>query len=197
MQAIGRKISAKRKERDMTQVDLADKLGVTYQAVSSWERGHSMPDIAKLPDISQVLAVSIDELLDNTATATLVKSVLTGQKPQVPDLEALVDAAPILKPSQIETLTTGKAIANEKFLVEMACHLESEKIREIVLACDGLSGRAIADLACYMESEDLREIILHCKNIDMKTITKIAVHLEEDDLAEIIMNAMQNVKGNS
>lgn len=45
MQAIGKKISALRKERDMTQVDLADKLGVTYQAVSSWERGNSMPDI--------------------------------------------------------------------------------------------------------------------------------------------------------
>jgi len=54
MQAIGRKISALRKERDMTQVELADKLGVTYQAVSSWERGNSMPDIAKLPDLSDV-----------------------------------------------------------------------------------------------------------------------------------------------
>lgn len=219
MQAIGRKISAKRKERDMTQVDLADKLGVTYQAVSSWERGHSMPDIAKLPDISQVLAVSIDELLDNAAAATLVKNVLTGQEPQAPDMEALVDVAPILKPSQIETLTNKNTIASEEFLVEMACHLDSEKIKEIVLNCESISSNAIAELSCHMDSEDLKEIalhcknidsatlveiachmdsedlkdvILHCKNIDSKTIAEIACHMDEDDLANIIMDAMRN-----
>jgi len=106
MQAIGRKISALRKERDMTQVDLADKLGVTYQAVSSWERGNSMPDIGKLPDISQVLAVSIDELLDNAKTVEFVKNVLTGQDftENLPDVEILAEVAPILKPSQVENL---------------------------------------------------------------------------------------------
>jgi len=52
MQAIGKKIASLRKQRDMTQMDLADKLGVTYQAVSSWERGNSMPDIAKLPNMT-------------------------------------------------------------------------------------------------------------------------------------------------
>jgi len=243
MQAIGRKISVKRKERDMTQVDLADKLGVTYQAVSSWERGQSMPDIAKLPDISQVLAVSIDELLDNAATATLVKSVLTGQDPPALDLEALADAAPILKPSQIEALAnnvvvsnsqghdssegwdtssqepaqrnaTNKALVNEKFLVDVACHLESEKIKEILLSCDDISANTIknvachmesedlkeilrhredvtiADVACHMESDDLMDIVKHCKDIDLKTISNIACFMEDDDLVSIIMNAM-------
>ena len=41
MEEIGRKILSLRKSRNMTQVNLADKLGITYQAVSSWERGVS------------------------------------------------------------------------------------------------------------------------------------------------------------
>ena len=48
MQKIGRKISELRKSRNMTQMALADALGISFQAVSNWERGESMPDIAKL-----------------------------------------------------------------------------------------------------------------------------------------------------
>lgn len=188
MQAVGRIISAKRKERDMTQVDLADKLGVTYQAVSGWERGHSMPDIAKLPDISQVLEVSIDELLGNAAAATFVKSMLTGQEPQVPDAGVLANVAPILKPSQIETLTDSKSFASEAFLVEMACHLDSEKIKEIVLKCDGIESKTIEVIACFLNSEDLKDIALHCQNLNSKTIEVIACFMNSEDLKDVALH---------
>lgn len=39
MQDIGKRIISLRKNKNMTQVDLADKLGISYQAVSSWETG--------------------------------------------------------------------------------------------------------------------------------------------------------------
>ena len=45
---IGMKIAALRKAKDMTQLELADKMMVSYQAVSNWERGNSLPDISKL-----------------------------------------------------------------------------------------------------------------------------------------------------
>ena len=44
---IGKRIAELRKKRDMTQFEIADRLGISYQAVSNWERGNSMPDIAK------------------------------------------------------------------------------------------------------------------------------------------------------
>ena len=51
---IGRRISRLRKEKDMTQPALADVMGVSFQAVSNWERGASMPDIGKLPGLDCV-----------------------------------------------------------------------------------------------------------------------------------------------
>ena len=51
MSQIGRRISKLRKEQNLTQVELADKLGITYQAVSNWERGDTMPDISKLAEL--------------------------------------------------------------------------------------------------------------------------------------------------
>lgn len=41
MQKIGRRISSLRREHNMTQVELADKLSISFQAVSNWERGGS------------------------------------------------------------------------------------------------------------------------------------------------------------
>lgn len=60
---IGLFISKKRKELNMTQKELADKLNVTDKAVSKWERGLGCPDISILEVLSNILGVSILELL--------------------------------------------------------------------------------------------------------------------------------------
>ncbi len=61
---IGKFIKKLRKDNNLTQDELAKKLGVTYQAVSKWENGKSIPDIAILKDISTLFNVNIDELLE-------------------------------------------------------------------------------------------------------------------------------------
>ena len=67
MGETGRKISAARKAKNMTQMELADQMGISFQAVSNWERGSSMPDISKLPELAEILGVSIDQLLGEEA----------------------------------------------------------------------------------------------------------------------------------
>ena len=59
---IGEQISYFRKKQGLTQVKLADLLGVTDKAVSKWERNISFPDISILPNIASVLCVTVDEL---------------------------------------------------------------------------------------------------------------------------------------
>ena len=60
---IGKLISKIRKEKGMTQKDLADKLNVTDRAVSKWERGLCCPDISLLKDLSSILDISISKLI--------------------------------------------------------------------------------------------------------------------------------------
>ena len=60
---IGKFIAELRKEKKLTQQDLADKLGVTDRAVSHWENGRRLPDYSLLKDISKELNISINELL--------------------------------------------------------------------------------------------------------------------------------------
>ncbi len=60
---LAKNISRYRKEKGLTQEGLAQKLGVTFQAVSKWENAQALPDILLLPKISQVLEISVDKLL--------------------------------------------------------------------------------------------------------------------------------------
>lgn len=66
---IGKFISDLRKKNKLTQQSFADKLGVTYQAVSKWENGKSIPDIIILKEISKQFNVSIDELVSGEENA--------------------------------------------------------------------------------------------------------------------------------
>ena len=78
MQEIGRRIAALRKAKNLTQAELAEQLSVSYQAVSNWERGESMPDIFKLPTLAAVLSTSVDALLTGETAAEESNAAETG-----------------------------------------------------------------------------------------------------------------------
>ena len=60
---IGKFIAKKRKEKNLTQQELADKLGVTYQAISKWENGRGMPDYPLFEPLCKELGITTSELL--------------------------------------------------------------------------------------------------------------------------------------
>ena len=59
---IGKRIRELRKERHMTQEQLADLIGISFQAVSKWENGIALPDITLVPRLAQIFGVTTDEL---------------------------------------------------------------------------------------------------------------------------------------
>lgn len=61
---IGKFIAKLRKENNLTQQELANKLGITDRAVSHWENGRSMPDVSLFKDICEILGVSVSELIN-------------------------------------------------------------------------------------------------------------------------------------
>lgn len=62
-ETIGNRISRLRKAKGMSQEALAEKIGVSSQAVSKWENDQSCPDISLLPQLAKLLDVTVDELL--------------------------------------------------------------------------------------------------------------------------------------
>lgn len=63
---IGHFIMNKRKEAGLTQQQLADKLNLSFQAVSKWETGTAFPNIEVLTDLAAILKVTVDEILSGT-----------------------------------------------------------------------------------------------------------------------------------
>lgn len=103
MNSVGVKISELRKKHNMTQMELADKMNISFQAVSNWERGNSMPDIGKLPELAQLFGVTIDELLgEESPVIHAVMENKIGEYAITP--EELSAVAPILRPQQVDTL---------------------------------------------------------------------------------------------
>ncbi|HIY79442.1 MAG TPA: helix-turn-helix domain-containing protein [Candidatus Olsenella excrementavium] len=82
-QTFGATISSLRKEKGMTQLELARQMGVTDKAVSKWERNLSFPDVASLPKLAEVLGTSVDELLEVRTAAQ--------EEPAGPRMPALVE----------------------------------------------------------------------------------------------------------
>lgn len=66
---IGKFISEKRKDKNMTQSDLAEKLNVSINAVSKWERGLCLMDMSLLKPLSEILDVSVNEILSGEEIA--------------------------------------------------------------------------------------------------------------------------------
>ncbi len=80
--------AAKRKEKNLSQTDIAKMLNVTRQSVSNWERNLSFPDMSLMPEIAKILGVTVDELL-------------TGKEPEkeIIEKEIIVEKEIIKKPS--------------------------------------------------------------------------------------------------
>lgn len=77
---IGKRIAELRKNKGLKQENLAEMLGVSGQAVSKWENDQSCPDISILPQLAQILGVTVDELLSGKKEEVSTVQVLPEEE---------------------------------------------------------------------------------------------------------------------
>ncbi|MCR4885264.1 MAG: helix-turn-helix domain-containing protein [Clostridiales bacterium] len=128
----GDKIAAARKAKHLTQEALAQKLGVSFQAVSGWERGESIPDIPHLQLLSRELDVSIDRLLSQDEHPWQMREKLFDEermytylkaKAQSLGLSQTLAALPFARAChQGQFRKGGKAVPYIIHPLTMACH---------------------------------------------------------------------------
>lgn len=92
---IGKRIAHLRKEKGLTQEELAGHMGVSPQAVSKWENDQTCPDISALPKLARLLGVTVDELLEGKTETTAVRVLPPEQRRDIKDmmLRITVDSA--------------------------------------------------------------------------------------------------------
>ena len=187
---VAKRIRDGRNAKNMTQMELADKLGVSFQAVSNWERGASMPDISKLSDLSEILSISISELLGSEDKSSIsVEKVIENEDLEISEL---IDVAPIIPPKTIEeTVKEKKNKVKVDELVSLAPFLSSKALSELVedLEVDNVS--SLVALAPFLEEEMLSALLDKHQITDSKDLVAFAPFLDEDDLSEIVMNSLE------
>lgn len=162
MKQVGKKILTMRKAHNMTQTELADKMDVSFQAVSNWERGNSMPDISKLPQLAALFNCTVDELLDEKSD--LLHSAMTDDLQEYAEKnpissEELKAAVPILKPNQIEQLASNMLLKNGDAIEVFYPYLDEETLREV--AEQRIKrGDSVEDMLEYLDEDDINELAL-------------------------------------
>ena len=86
-QTLGKRIGALRREKGLKQDELAEKLGISPQAVSKWETDQTCPDISLLPRLAKILGVSVDELLSGKQeSAPAVRMLPEAERKNIEDM---------------------------------------------------------------------------------------------------------------
>lgn len=77
---LGNKILELRKKQNITQEELAEKIGVTRQTISKWELGETHPDISQAKKLSMIFNISLDELVNNDTENIIIEKISNTEK---------------------------------------------------------------------------------------------------------------------
>ena len=92
---IGKRIGLLRRQKGLTQEELASHMGVSPQAVSKWENDQTCPNISALPKLARLLGVTVDELLEGKEETPAVRVLPPAERKDLKDmmLRVTVDSA--------------------------------------------------------------------------------------------------------
>ena len=186
---VAQRIREARNARNMTQMALADEMGVSYQAVSNWERGNSMPDISKLEQLCNVLHITVYELLGtDDPKAKTVNKIL--RKEELPELEELAEIASVVEPELIKEVaeqTAKKRKINWDTIMQMAPFLDQQTLDELLENVEPGDYGRIMGLAPFLSRRTLDRLVLQCKEeADLGMIIGLAPFLSRETLEQLV-----------
>ena len=213
MRETGARISALRRAAGLTQAELAEKLGISYQAVSSWERGASMPDIGKLVDLARALNTTVDHILSGG------KAEAAPDPPQEAEAEApAADAAPAEEDEEkerpkgtvfsftlpgleglkkvkeritVKRTGSGHRADGLSSLIALAPFLDQETLDQKALELDAVNDLALlSGLAPFLSSATLEKLVLREDGapVSMSALSCLAPFLSTDTLDRLAEN---------
>lgn len=143
---FGMFIARLRKNADMTQSELAERLNLTRQAISKYECGDSFPDVSILITIADVFDVTLDELIYSGEPTSKEADILEGaahgedlsNRLGLDGINDFVNIAPFLKPSVLDNMATGLALhgINISSVISLAKYLNDDTVIQLLEKAD-------------------------------------------------------------
>lgn len=136
---FGKALSSLRKQADMTQNEVADRLNLSRQAISKYERGESFPDISVLVIIAGLFNITLDQLIGygepTKGESSILKNVAKGNADVVAEnIADIVNLAPLLKPSILTKLSHQfeKQGVDISDIITLAEYLNDESVVKLI-----------------------------------------------------------------
>lgn len=163
----GKFIAEKRKEKNITQNMLAEKLGITDRAISKWERGLCLPDAGLMIPLCETLEISVNELLNGEKISMEEKSQITDRNlvnlaGKLGHANKMLLRAEIIYTSLIVLFFTGVTFLSEKFI-------SSESLKMGIMAVNVLLILICAGVGIYIET---KTGFYECKKCGHKHVPK-------------------------
>lgn len=157
-QKIGKLIAQLRNRHGLTQQDLGDKIGVGFRAVSKWERGINLPDIANMTELSKIFGISLDELmageLKEKEELKSTKKISSKMKILISVITiAIIILIAIVIYHNTKTYVYGIKSISDEYYIEGQVIFEGEKINIIVNYLEFLDENILNTQIKYYEYE--------------------------------------------
>ena len=196
---VARKIKEARIARNMTQMNLADAMEVSYQAVSNWERGSSCPDIGKLEQLCQILEIGVDELLGTDSASRTLSRIIEKEEPskayaEPVTIEEIQEVAPLLPPADMAWLVDDSLDNQEdgekldlKAIAGLAPFLDEKYLDALIKRAHVHSLKDLAGLAPFLSSETLDVLVAEADiKGDISGIISLAPFLGSETLDALV-----------
>lgn len=192
---VSQQIRDARIGKNMTQSNLADELGVSYQAVSNWERGNSLPDISKYEDLCRILDLKLEDLLGGSSDTDAVSKFIDHRKGEKSDpmtVEEIESVADLLAPEDLkETVNEylDKVTCDLKDIERLAPFLDKETLNELVREIVPNDPQAIVRLAPFLSQETLVSLaarVCSTGELEMSWLAKIMPFLNKDSADRLV-----------
>lgn len=149
-QKFGAYISKLRRNADMTQSELAEKLNITRQAVSKYELGDSFPDVSILVSIAETFGVSLDSLIASgeptKGESKVLGDLAMGKETSAETIDDVMNLAPLLRPSLLDSISSKLAAHDVDIskIAELSHYLGDSRTAEMIknASFESLDGEA-------------------------------------------------------
>lgn len=160
-------IKEARIKKNLTQSALADLMGVTYQAVSNWERGNSLPDISKLEDLCRILNLDLYALIGVEPVRQSGEAVENVDISNAPS-DSMVALAPFIPPEELMGLVrkSKSDYMNMPCILQLAPFIDGELTEEL---CAGIQPNHIGEVVSllpFVSTETCAALIEKMENFD-------------------------------